>query len=256
MAKTPDKTRAACIAEFLKRIDRGGDVRTLAKDAGGMTENIDFKELAAAECMLLDDGYAPTLVNHLSAAFVLMRKYGQSPAGPRDGLPDGHILQRVGAEHGVFRWLAAELREVTGDIAAMEDLPETALEYRRFIHAVDHLGAMKEHFEREDDVILPYLNKFGWTSLCAAAQSDHAHLRDYVDYLTAFVASVPAPGPGDFKSVLAPAVNRFCTCLSEHLAFEEGLLWPIALVVIDNPATWRSMKIFCEDIGYCGIHAA
>jgi DUF438 domain-containing protein len=256
MARTPDKTNAAKLAEFLRRIDRGGDMRALAKDASQIAENIGLEEMAAAERTLLDDGYAPTLVNHLSTAFVLMRRYGQRASGPEDELQEGHILQRVAAEHAVFRCLAAELREAAADLAALDCISDTALEYRRLVHAVDHLGAMKEHFEREDDVILPYLRKLGWASLCGAAENEHARLRAYVDYLTSLMVGMQTPPPGDFQADLAASVGRFCSYLSEHLSFEDGLLWPIALVVMDNPAVWRNLKALCEEIGYCGIHVA
>jgi DUF438 domain-containing protein len=256
MAKTPDKARASMVAELLRRIDRGDDMRLLAKDASRIGENISPAELAAAEHSLLDDGYAPTAVNQLSAAFVLMRSYEQQLSGPKDQPQDVHILQKVMAEHGVFRCLAAELYEAAADIRALECISDTASEYRRLIHVVDHLPAMKEHFEREDDVILPHLRRLGWANLCAVAENDHAQLRADIDGLTSFVTAIPASSPEQFQMTLMAGVRRFCSRLSEHLSFEDGLLWPIALVVIDNPAVWRAMKALCEEIGYCGIHVA
>jgi DUF438 domain-containing protein len=254
MAKRLDKARASMVAEFLRRIDRGDDVRLLAKDANRMAEDFSPAELAAAERSLVDDGYVPTLVTHLSAAFVLMRRYGQQRSGPKEQSQDGHILQRVTAEHGVFRCLAAELSEATADLRAMECISDTVSEYRRLVHVVDHLPAMKEHFEREDDVILPYLRRLGWVNLCVVAEKDHTQLRADIDNLTSFVTAIQALSPEKFQTALVNCVGRFCSCLSEHLSFEDGLLWPIALVVIDDPAVWRNMKTFCEEIGYCGIH--
>jgi DUF438 domain-containing protein len=256
MAKAPDKAKAFMVAELLRRIDRGDDVRVLAKDAGRIAENISPAELAAAGRTLLDEGYTPAAINQLSAAFVLMRRYEQQVSGPKDQSQDGHILQRVIAEHGVFRCLAAELSEATAGLRAMECISDTASEYRQLIHVVDHLPAMKEHFEREDDVILPYLRRVGWANLCVVAEKDHAQLRADIDWLTSFVTAIQVRSPEDFQTELAAGVGRFCSCLSQHLSFEDGLLWPIALVVIDNPAVWRTMKTFCEEIGYCGIHVA
>lgn len=256
MAKTPDKAKASMITGLLRRIDRGDDIRVLVKDASRIAEDISPAELAAAEHSLLDDGYAPAAVNQLSAAFVFMLRYEQQVSGPKDESQDGHILQKVIAEHGVFRCLAAELSEATADLRAMECISDTASEYRRLLHVVDHLSAMKEHFEREDDVILPYLRRFGWANLCVVAENDHAQLRADIDSLTSLVTAIQAFSPEDFQTALVAVVGRFCSCLSEHLSFEDGLLWPIALVVIDDPAVWRTMKALCEEIGYCGIHVA
>jgi DUF438 domain-containing protein len=256
MAKALDKAKASMVAEFLRRIDRGDDMRLLAKDAGRIAGDISPAELAAAECSLLDDGYAPAVVNQLSTAFVLMLGYERQASRPKDPSQDGHILQKVIAEHGVFRCLAAELSEATADLRGMDCVLDTASEYRRLLHVVDHLHAMKEHFEREDDVILPYLRRFGWANLCVVAENDHAQLRADIDWLTSFVTAIQTCSPEDFQTALVAGVGRFCSCLSEHLSFEDGLLWPIALVVIDDPAAWRTMKAVCEEIGYCGIHVA
>ncbi len=256
MARTPHQGKAATVAELMKRISCGEDMRVLAQEAGRLAADIGLEELAAAERSLLDAGYAPAVVNQLSTALVLLREYQRHVSGAKDELQDGHILQRVTAEHGMFRCLAAELREAAADLAALECLSDTVSEFRRLVHALDHLSAMKEHFEREDDVILPYLRKLGWTGLCAVAEDDHARLRAYLDYLAFFVTGIQSLPPANFQTQLAAAVGKFCTCLTEHLAFEDGLLWPLALVVIDNPATWRTMKALCQDIGYCGIHVA
>jgi DUF438 domain-containing protein len=256
MAKTPDKAKVSMIADLLRRIDRGDDMRLLARDAGRIAGDITPAELAAAEFSLLDDGYTPTAVNKLSSAFVLTLGYERQVSSPKDPSEDGHILQKVIAEHGVFRCLAGELSEAAADLRGMDCIFDTALEYRRLLHVVDHLGAMKEHFEREDDVILPYLKRFGWVSLCVAAENDHARLRADIDWLTSFVTAIQVCSPADYQAELTAGVATFCSCLSEHLVFEEGLLWPIALVVIDNPAVWRAMKALCEEIGYCGIHVS
>ncbi len=254
MARTVDKARVSRVAEFLRRIDRGDDVRLLVRDVNGVAENLGPAELAAAGRSLLDEGYAPTLVNHLSAAFLLMRKYGQQLSGPKDPSQGGHILQKVTAEHGLFRCLAAELSEITVDLRAAECISDTTAEYRRLAHVVNHLHAMKEHFEREDDVILPSLRRLGWAGLCEVAEEDHTQLRAQIDSLTSLVTGTHRLSAEDFQTALAVCVGRFCSCLSEHLSFEDGLLWPVALVVIDDPAVWRSMKTFCEEVGYCGVH--
>jgi DUF438 domain-containing protein len=256
MAKTPDQAKASQVAEFLRRIDRTDDVRALARDASRIAETISPAELEAAQRRLLDDGYAPAAVSQLSTAFLLMRRYEQQVSAPSNRAQDGHILVKVMAEHGIFRCLAAELLEAAADLQALECISDTASEYRRLLHGIEHLHAMTEHFEREDDIILPYLRKRGWENLCVAAGNDHAQLKSHIHNLTAFVTSFQAISPAEFRAALGPGVSRFCACLAEHLAFEDDLLWPLALVVIDNPAVWETMKALAEEIGYCGIHAA
>ena len=254
MAGTLDKAKVSRVADFLRRIDRGDDVKLLVKNACRIAEYVSPDELAAAGHKLLDEGYASTIVNHLSAAFLLMRRYARQLSGPKEKSQASHILQRVSAEHALFRCLAAELHEVAENLRASEYLSNTAAEYRQLAHAVSHLCAMKEHFEREDDVILPYLKRTGWDSLCTIAARDHMQLKAQIDCLTSLVSESQTLSPEDLQAALADCVESFCSCLLEHLSFEDGLLWPVALAVIDNPAVWQGMKTVCEEIGYCGIH--
>lgn len=254
MPKTLDKAKIRKVADFLKRIDRGDDVRGLATSVRRISEDVSPVELAAAGRILFDEGYAPTIVNHLLAAFSLIGKYVDRSGGPKDYSQHGHILQRVSAEHALFRCLAAELSEIAVRLRAAPYLSDTMVEYGQFTHVVSHFSAMKEHFEREDDVILPYLRRIGWTGLCAVATNDHAQLGAQIDCLTSLVTEPHTLSPDDLQSSLVDCVGRFCACLLEHLSFEDSVLWPLALVVIDDPAVWTKIKTVCQEIGYCGIH--
>ena len=65
---------------------------------------------------------------------------------------------------------------------------------------------------------------------------------------------------GHTVSILKPgrALRKKSTRLarmSVHL-LSLLLLWPLALVVINDPAVWDVMKSLCEEIGYCGVHVA
>ena len=57
MAKALDKAKVSVIAELLRQIDRGDDIRVLAKDAGRIAAKISPAELAAAGRTLLEKGY-------------------------------------------------------------------------------------------------------------------------------------------------------------------------------------------------------
>jgi hypothetical protein len=39
--------------------------------------------------------------------------------------------------------------------------------------------------------------------------------------------------------------------LREHIAKEDGVLYPLALRVIREPSTWAELRARCDAIGYC-----
>ena len=52
------------------------------------------------------------------------------------------------------------------------------------------------------------------------------------------------------KALLITIVQRLSPIMLEHLSYEDDLLCPISLVVIDNVKAWKSIKALCDEIGY------
>ncbi len=255
MKRKCDQAKTLALVQLLKRMNGGREIKLLTKEASEIGTTVSPTEIAAAEGRLVDSGYPTETVTQLSAAFVLMGIYERQSSRLRDRSVDSHILQRMNAEHAMFHCLGADLGDILDDIMRLDEISDTSSEFRRLAHAVRHLGPMKEHFDREEDVILPYMAAQGWAGLCQSIATDHAQLRAYIENLVRLVATFAELATLSFKSQLAASIVGFCECLSEHLSFEDGLLWPLMLIVIDDPATWETIKALCDEIGYCGIHA-
>ncbi|MFC1760825.1 hemerythrin domain-containing protein [Planctomycetota bacterium] len=254
MAETHQKQKATTLAGLLKRIEIGDNLKRLCHEAGELANQIDPADIARAEQTLIDSGYTPHSAHQLSTAFVFMGMYDQQTRQPQGQLPGNHILRRITAEHDLFRCFNADLRDVTEDIVQHQDLTDVSADFRTLVDTVRHLQSMEDHMLRETDMIFPYLCRQGYMPLCRAAEKDHVQLRRFLDDLMALVLSFNGMAFDDFQMQLASTVQRLCPLLEEHLAFEDGLLYPMALVVIDNEATWKTIKALCEQVGYGGVH--
>jgi len=255
MQKECSKSKVLALVRILQRIEGGEDPGLVAQEVGKLAGEVGPGEIVAAQDRLRRSGYSDALVAQLCAAFTLMSVYEQRRKQATSQALEPHILQKMTAEHAMFRSLATDLERIVEDIKGLEYLSDTSLEFCRLAHTVHHLRAMNEHFDREEDVIFPYLARQGRVGLCRAATIDHAPLRVSIDKLTVLVTAVDELRLRELKSRLAPAITGFCRCLSEHLSFEDGLLWPIALVMMDDLAIWKTITAQCDEIGYCGIHA-
>lgn len=255
MQQECSKSKTRALVRILRRIDEGEDLRLVAQEAGQIAENVGPGEMAAAQDRLRKSGYPDLVIAQLSAAFVLAGVYERQRSRSIDSSPPPDILQMVTAEHAMFRALAGQLVRVLEDIQTLDSMTDTSVEYRRLVHTVRHLRGMNEHFDREEDAIFPYLRRQGWAALCRMAAADHEKLRNHVGRLTVLVGMSGEFQLQEFRSRLTREISGFCQHLHEHLSFEDGLLWPMALVVIDDPTTWKTITALCDEIGYCGIHA-
>ena len=252
MAKTNRNAKTWALAGLFKRINLGEDPKLLRSEASQLAKNVDPTDIAGAEQTLIDEGYSCRVVQKLSATFVLMGLYRGEDDNSGNKLPDDHILRKIIAEHELTRCFLADLNNTTKDIQCLDSLTDVNSEFRNLANILGHLRVMKEHIEREEDVIFPYLRKLGWEGLCRAAQTEHAAIRTDIDNLVVLITSFNEIRFADFKGWLITIVQRLSPIMLEHLSYEENLLWPISLVVIDDLKVWDSIKALCDEIGYCG----
>jgi DUF438 domain-containing protein len=255
MENTNRSVKTWALAGLFKRINLGEDPKLLRNEASQLAKNIEPSDIAGAEQTLIDEGYSNRIVHQLSATFVLMGldKGEDDNSGGR--LPDNHILRKIMVEHDLIRCFLADLNNLSGYISGLNCLTDVSSEFYNLSHIIAHLSIMKEHIEREEDVIFPYLKKHGWMGLCRAARTEHAKIRIDINNLVSLITSINNIRFEDFKAWLITIVRRLTPIMLEHISYEDSLLWPIALVVIDDAEVWETIKAFCDEIGYCGAHA-
>lgn len=253
MEQTP-KNKTQAIIRILERINDGVDPRILRKEAHRLISYVTPGDIAFAEQDLISRGVSARLAGQLSAAFVLIGILDAGGFDIKSKLPSAHILNLVYAEHEMVRYFLADLEEVTKKICSLEQMSDASGEFMKLAHIVEHLYAMGQHIEREEEVIFPYLRRYGWTSLCSSSNSDHGHISAEIDSLLRLTGAYEASKFRQFRVKLATLVSSFCPMVREHFYQEDNIIYPIALEVIKDPGIWQKIKEVCDEIGYCGIH--
>ena len=254
MANMAESRKAQTLVRLLRRINQGDDTNLIREEAHQLLQHISPRDITTAEQNLINDGYSVQVVLLLSATFMLMGIPQEHSANPRTRLPANHLLRIVMVEHDVIRCFLADLNDVVEAIERLHYLTDVSSEFRKLAHIIEHLTAMKKHIEREDDVIFPYLGKYGRISLCRAMEGDHINIRTEIDNLASSIVLFNEVGLEQFKAGLAAGTRRLCAIMQEHLSQEDDILYPIALKIIDDAEVWERIKTICDEIGYCGIH--
>ncbi len=254
MANIYESRQTRTVTQLLKRIYRGEDPKLLREEAERFITDVHPEDIAAAKQNLINDGYSAQVVQHLSATFMLMG----IPEG-RNGnwgtlLPANHLLRLVIVEHDLIRCFLADLNDVVGAIQQMDHLTDVSSEFRKLAHITGHLSVMKEHIEREEDVIFPYLERHSWMGCCLTIQDDHIGIRAEIDNLVALTVSFDKIGVEQVKARLTTFTLNLSQIVMVHLFQEDEILYPIALGIVGDARVWERMKAVCDEIGYCGVH--
>jgi DUF438 domain-containing protein len=250
MAKTYHSSNRWALTGLFKRINLGDDPKLLQDEACHLADKVDSDDIAAAQKALIDEGYPSQVVQKISSVFVLMGLHKEK-AGPKETtLADNHILQKIFAEHTLARCYLGDLIQITEQIAHLENLTDVSSEFRRLLRIIDHFHQFKQHIEREEDIIFPYLRKYGWKEICKADEEEHKKIVTDIDNLAALVFSLNTIKFENFNRYLQKIVKHFVPLLQGHLSYEEELLWPIALVVVDDAKVWETIKALADEFEY------
>jgi len=247
-----------CLAEELEglllQINDGKPTADIRKQANRLISAITPQDIAQAEDKLMREGLSAQRVQQLSASFILMGLMEGNKSNLRERLTERHVLKKVLAEHDMLQCFIGDLEEVALRISQADFLNDTSGEIRRLEHIAEHVGAMEEHIDREEDVIFPALRSQGWDSLCRSVENDHVYIRSGIGEMTKLVGVFGEISFGVFKDRLLSIVKTLCPILREHLFYEDHILYPVAVAMIDNPPFWDRMHQVCDEIDYCGIH--
>lgn len=242
------------LTRLLRRISKGEDPAVLRKEATRLINDVRPQDIAAAEQNLIESGFPAQLVQQLSSAFMLMGILEEHSVSVRSKLPYSHILRKVMSEHELARCYLADLEAVVKEIEVQEKITDVSSEFRRLTHIIEHLNAMDEHIDREEDIIFPFLQKHGWATLCRSAHDDHVYIKVAVDDLIKLVSGFKQQDCREFKVRLNSISRYLIKRMLEHLFQEDNILYPIALEIINDKNVWEKMRGVCDDIGYCGVH--
>lgn len=254
MKHTYENNNTKTLTCLLKRINKGEDPKLIRKEANQLILNVKPRDIIAAEQKLIHDGYPLQLVQQLLATFVMMSIPEQNNT-LKTYLSPNHILRIVMIEHDLIKYFMAELNDVVEVIRYIDNLKDTSCEFRKLAHITEHLNAAKEHIAREEEVIFPYLKKYGWASLCLAVQRrDHVKIKNEIDNLTRLVVSFNEITVREFKECLNNINRHLAAIMLEHLFQEEDIFFPIAVGLVNNNKIWNEIKNICDEIGYCGVH--
>lgn len=253
MKKCQSQSVAEELTVLLLKLNEGKNDSHTRKHANRLIARIGPNDVALAERRLIQNGLSLKKVQQLSAAFVLMGVLDNNETDLRHRLPDGHILRKVMAEHEIIRCFLAELEEINVRIQQTHTaIP--ADEIMQLAHVAEHLNAMEEHVERENDVLFPALKEHGWQSLFGRIQNDHLYLKMTVNDLIKLAVVAERIAPAVFKTRLAGTVRFLCPMMREHLFHEDKVLFPLAVAMVSDKKFWHHLKRVCSEIGYCGVH--
>ena len=172
----------------------------------------------------------------------------------RATLPAGHPIDTLYQEHDEILHFLDLLEQVAPRIQAMAAYDPESRDLAFLKHLAEHLVAAEKHHAREEDVLFPALEERGVRGPTRVMRAEHNQFRPKKHRLLVLAESVGPVGGGGFgafKKEVGEIITFIAGNLREHIYKENTVLYPAALRLITDPATWEEIREKCDAIGYC-----
>jgi len=237
------------LVRLLKRLDAGESSSDIRKEQCGFLATIEPKDICLAEQDLIMAGMTIEDMQHMCSRHIQI--LGDQTNKLRESLPSAHVLRMILCEHDMLKCFLVDLLDVNRTIQEINYITSTSSEFRKLSHIVHHLLAANQHYEREEQIIFPELERRGYFGPLEILRKEHFDLKENVDQLKELVDNCCVMNFAEFRLKLDETANSVVSTSREHIALEDNILYPTALEVVDDESMWSRMKAMCDEIGYC-----
>lgn len=226
--------RKEMMKTLIRRIHEGEDAERIKREFMEVLKSTTPEEIAVVEQELIEEGLPREEV--LNLCEVHLAVFQESLQKESDQLaPEGHPVRILMEEHSAMVNIAGMLVNASreGDWEKIQELAEK-------------LRSSETHYLREENVLFPYLEKYGIKEPPAVMWMEHDRIRELKKRLYELVESKDESSIEELQNLSV----MLSEMLSSHFFKENNVLFPMAIKVLSEQEWYMARKEF-DDLGYC-----
>lgn len=236
--------RQKVLKELIMELHNGKSVDEVKERFGTLIEGVSATEISAMETELIKEGMPVSEVQRLcdvhAAVFKGSIEEIHRPENPEDN--PGHPVFTFKAENrAIERFLKKTLRPALQEFVT----EDSEGNQKKLLEAVQSLQTIDKHYLRKENLLFPYMEKYGITAPPKVMWGVDDEIRDAIKETAIQLIDYK----GNCKEVsdqLEAAIVR----VEEMIFKEENILFPMVLDTLDEDE-WMKIAKESSEIGYC-----
>ena len=234
------------IKGFIMRLHKGEDSEKIKEEFKDVIKGLTPLDIARIEGMLIKEGMPREEIHMLCD--VHLAAFRDAIENARPDVPAWHPIYILMEEHKSLVRFAEMLRGAVKQIQTSSTVEEDTLHHIN--HIMEHFKEAAVHYEREENVLFPYIEKHGVTEPPAIMWMDHDVIRSMGKALKENLSHLKAGNAPEDMTEIMDSVIGFAETLSSHFYKENNILYPTALRII-GAEEWADIRTQFDEIGYC-----
>ncbi|MEM4251306.1 MAG: DUF438 domain-containing protein, partial [Candidatus Bathyarchaeia archaeon] len=235
---------------LIRRLHKGADIEVLKEEFKQVVAEASGPEISQLEEELIREGVPRDEVHRLCDLH--LEVFRESLDRTRLVTPPGHPIHILMEEHSAIQGLVDERREIAKGLLEKIDSASTESMIDRLNHIAAHLETGEKHYQREENVLFPYLEKHGVAEPPAIMWIEHDKIRELKKRIRAVSGESGRLNLPQFRRELDELSVSVSETISKHFYKENNILFPTALKVIPQNE-WREIREQFDEIGYCSF---
>lgn len=238
--------RKETLKEALRQIHAGKPYEEVKQTFADILQQASAGEIAEIEQALIAEGLPVEDIQYLCDVHVAMFRESLDQQTPPQMLP-GHPIYTFNAENELAALQLNECRQLlrkAQDNPASETLVNLAA-------ALQKLAEFDRHYERKENLLFPYLERYGFSGPSAVMWGIHDDIRKAWKSMRKHLQDSKA----DLAAAIAGVAEQFVpmeNAMREMFYKEEHILFPNALERL-NASDWRAIHAQEPDFGFAFV---
>ncbi len=232
--------RKETIKNVLKQLHEGKSIEEVKAEFGGLASEVSYMEIAEIEQMLIQEGMPVSEIQNLCDVHV---------AFFRDQLDDqrapetlsGHPVHTFRAENDRLTALLDEMNAILAQGNGSGGLSTLDL----FSQKLEELLQIDRHYLRKENLLFPYLEKYGFTGPSKVMWGLHDQIRKQLKGIRALIQSSPLTAAARLGTQFAEVDSD----LREMVYKEAKILFPASLERLIE-TDWLAIRSQEHEFGY------
>jgi DUF438 domain-containing protein len=245
------KMKKAALKHMILQLHEGQAPETVRKHLARLMGQVPYGYVVEVEQELISEGLPAEEIQKLCDIHGAALK-GIIDLDQAKTPPPGHPVDTFIRENRALTAKIAELRDIC---KASESEPDDAPALESTLRLLEHVNALMDvdkHYARKENLLFPYLEKYGITGPPKVMWGKHDEARELLKTAVDSLQQTKDGDMGTLREVIKLVIEPAMAAIEEMIFKEEQILFPMCLDTLSD-AEWYDIYRQNPEIGYCLI---
>ena len=243
------RKRKDLLKHMILQLHKGEAPEDVKKQLIRLLGQVPYGDVVEVEQELISEGLPQEEVLQLCDIHSAALKGALDHTGAKTA-PPGHPIHTFQQENRALEWELAALEKLYSKLHEMNDTEDASKLFSEIHKSFNALMDVEKHYLRKENLLFPYLEKYGVTGPSTVMWGKHNEARELMKNALQALTVAKKISAEEAKTVAAIVLKPASKAIEEMIYKEEEILFPMSLDKLTDEE-WYEIYQQSIEIGFC-----